>query len=186
MRQIRDVIGTEFFHQVHRFKDHVIGTAVGTVDLVDDDQRLETDLQSLGQHEASLWLGTFSCIDEHQSPVSHPQDAFDFPTEVGVARGVDDVDLHTLVGDRDVLRENRNPALTLQIVRVQQAFLCQFRITEQSALLHQRIDEGRFPMVNVGDNGNVSNLFTTHGTGVLDYRRGNWRVIGRSWFRPDR
>ena len=66
--------------------------------------------------------------------------ALDLATEVGVAGGVDDVDLHPPVGQRDVLGEDRDPALALQLVGVEDALPHQLRLAELSALAQQRVE----------------------------------------------
>ena len=48
-------------------------------------------------------------------------DALDFAAEVGVARRIDEVDLHAFVMDGDVLGEDRDAALALEVVRVEDA-----------------------------------------------------------------
>lgn len=75
------------------------------------------------QHEAGLGHGALKSVDQQQGAVGHTQHALDLTAKVGVARGVDDVDLDVLVLDRDVLGENRNAALALLVVRVQDAVL---------------------------------------------------------------
>ena len=67
--------------------------------------------------------GALGGVDEQNDAVDHLQDTLDLAAEVGVARGVDDVDLDVLVLDRDVLGENRNAALALLVVGIQDAVL---------------------------------------------------------------
>ena len=91
-----------------------------------------------------------------------PQHALDFAAEVGVARRVDDVDLHALVGDGDVLRENRDAALALQIVGVEDAVALQLAVAELAALPQQAVDQRRLAVVDVGDDDDVANVVATH------------------------
>ena len=76
--------------------------------------------------------------------------------------GVDDVDLHTLVGDGRVFRENGDPALALDVVRVHDALLDNLARTEDAALLEKFVHEGCFAVVNVRDDRDISNVVTFH------------------------
>jgi hypothetical protein len=53
---------------------------------------LKTDLQSLADHELGLRHRALGGVDQHDGAVHHRQDTLDLAAEVGVARGVDDVD----------------------------------------------------------------------------------------------
>ncbi len=98
------------------------GIAVWLVDFVDDDDGLEAHLQGLLKHEAGLGHGAFKGVDQQQYAVGHVQNALDLTAKVGVAWGVNDVDLNVLVPNADILGENGDTALTLQIVVVQNQF----------------------------------------------------------------
>ena len=80
--------GEQIEHLVHHFRR----ARVGTVDLVDHDDRPQADLQRLGDDEFGLRQRTFGGVDQHQRAVDHVQDALDLAAEIGVARRVDDVD----------------------------------------------------------------------------------------------
>ena len=64
-------------------------------------------------------IGPFDGVDQQQAAVGHVQHALDLAAEVGVAGGVDDVDLDARVGDGGVLGEDGDAPLALQIVGVQ-------------------------------------------------------------------
>ena len=71
---------------------HTDGVRALAVALVDDDRRLEPRLQRLAQHEAGLGHRALEGVDHEQAAVREAEDAFNLATEVGVARGIDDVD----------------------------------------------------------------------------------------------
>ena len=100
----------------------------------------------------------FGGIDQHQTTVSHFYDPFDFATKVRVAGCVDQVDLHALVRDRNVLGKNCDPTFAFQVVRIEDPFALQFVVAELTALSKQAINEGGFAVINVGDDDNVSNV----------------------------
>ena len=163
VRNLERVLRPEFLEEVQRFHQHVVRPGVGAVDLVDDDDRLEANFQGLGHHEAGLRAGAFEGVDQHQGAVGHPQHALDLAAEVGVAGGVDDVDLRSLVVEGDVLRENRDSAFALEVVGVKDAVALELGVAELSALLEEGVDEGGLPVVDVGDDGNIADVVTSHG-----------------------
>jgi hypothetical protein len=128
------------------------------IDLVDDDDRHAPQRERLAEHEARLRHGTVERIDDEQHTVDHAQDALHLATEVGVARGVDDVDLRFLPPNGSVLREDGDTALTLERVRVHDALGDDLVGLESSRLTQHLIDEGGLPMVDVRDDGNVPYL----------------------------
>ena len=79
-----------------------------------------------------------------------------------MARGVDDVDLNVLVLDRDVLGENRDAALALLVVGVQDAILDLLVGTEGVRGTQELIDHRRLTVVDVGDNGDVPQIVYAH------------------------
>ena len=135
---------------------------VGAIDLVDDHQRPQPALERLRQHEAGLRHGPFGRIDQHQGPVGHPQHAFHLAAEIGVAGRVDDVDLHALVGDGDILGQDRDAALAFQIVGVEDLLADQLAFAEPPALAQHAIDQARLAVVDVGDDGHVADVVATH------------------------
>ena len=92
--------GVERGEQVEDLVEHLDRPRVGPVDLVDDDDRLEPDLERLDDHELGLRQRPLGGVDQHQRAVDHVEDALDLAAEIGVARRVDDVDARVLPEDR--------------------------------------------------------------------------------------
>ncbi len=86
------VVGAERDEQVEDLVDDPVGLAVGAVALVDDHRGLEPSLERFAQHEPCLGHGALKGIDDQEAAVGEAEDAFDLAAEVGVARGIDDVD----------------------------------------------------------------------------------------------
>src|SRR6266699_7096743 len=99
----------EIKHQVERFARF----RVLSVDLVNDDDGLETILQRLAQNETSLRLRTIVSVHYQQNAIDHFHDPFNFTAEVGVTGRVYDVDTITVPLKRRVLRPNGDPLLAL-------------------------------------------------------------------------
>ena len=131
-------------------------TLVGAVDLVDDDDNAVAELERLAEHEARLRHGALGGVDEQNDAVDHLQDTLDLAAEVGVARGVDDVDLRVAVAHGGILGQDRDAALALQIVGVHNAVDDLLIFTVDAALLEHLVDQGGLAVVNVGDDGDVS------------------------------
>src|SRR5256714_13171632 len=82
----------EIKDQVERFARF----RVLSVDLVNDDDGLETILQRLAQNETSLRLRSVVGIDYQQHAIDHLHDPLDFTAEVGVAGSVYNIDAVTI------------------------------------------------------------------------------------------
>ena len=88
--------------------------------------------------------------------------ALDLAAEVGVAGRVDDVDAHALPGDGGVLGEDRDAALALERVGVERALLHDLAAAERAGLLEQPVDERGLAVVDVRDDGDVSDVTALH------------------------
>ena len=90
------------------------------------------------------------------------QNALYLAAEIGVAGRVDDVDTGHIRAmfphHRGTFRQNRDPALFLKVVRIHDAFFDALVVAEGPALLHNRINQGRFAVVDVRDNRDVSKV----------------------------
>lgn len=149
--------GVEREHQVEDlFVDH-LGAAVGLVDLVDDDDGLLAQRQRLLQHETRLGHRPLEGVDEQQHAVAHVEHALHLAAEVGVSRGVDDVDFVVLVDDRNVLRENRDTAFTFQVVVVQNQFAGLLGVVAQNVSgKYHFVNERGLSVVHVCNNGDIA------------------------------
>ena len=162
VREIELLVGRVQFEE--KLEDHVedlVGTGIFTVDFVDHHDRLETVLHRLAQNEFGLGLGSLVGVDDKQHTVDHLHDALHLAAEVGVARGVDDVDVVFVPLERGVLRANRNPLLFLEVHRVHDPLLEFLVGLKGSRLTEQLVNQGGFAVVDVGDDSDVANIFHT-------------------------
>ena len=118
-----------------------------------------TQFQSLLQNKTGLGHGAFCSVNQQDNAVDHLQNTLHFAAEVSVAGGVDDIDLVVLVVDGSVLGQNGDAAFTLQVAGVHNTVLGCLVFTVDTALLQQLINQGGFTMVNVGNNGNITDIF---------------------------
>ena len=86
-----------------------------------------------------------------------------------MARGVDHVDnevlavlAQTLAVDSGVLRQNGDAALALLVIGVHDAIRVLAMVAKSAGLLQHSVDEGGFTVINVCDDGYVTELSVTH------------------------
>ncbi len=77
--------------------------------------------EGLGEHVAGLRQRAFGGVDEEDDAVDHLEGALDLAAEVGVAGGVDDVDLGVVVVEGGVLGQDGDAALFFEVVGVHDA-----------------------------------------------------------------
>ena len=146
----------EFVEEIERLVHDPLGSRAGTIDFVHDDDRLQSQRERLARDEPRLRHRPVHCIDEQQDAVDHREHALDLAAEVGVSRRVHDVDVRAVIGHRAVFRENRDPALTLEIVRIHDALDEVLMGRERARLPQQLVDERRLAVVDVGDDRDVA------------------------------
>ena len=79
-----------------------------------------------------------------------------------MARGIDDVDLSTVVHNGSIFCEDSDTSFTLYVVRVHNTLSNVLVLTEHTALLEHLVNEGSLTVVNVGDDSDVSQIFSNH------------------------
>ncbi len=132
--------------------------ASGPVDLVDDDDRLQADLERLADDELGLRHRPFGGVDQHDAPIHHRQDALDLAAEIGVAGRVDDVDAGVLPVDRGRLGEDGDAAFLFEVVGIHGALGDALIVAEGAGLPEQLVDEGGFSMVDVRDDRDITDF----------------------------
>ncbi len=117
-------------------------------------------LERLAEHEAGLRERALGGVHEQHHPVHHRQAALDLAAEVGVARGVDEVELHVAVADRRVLGEDRDAALALLVHRVHDQVGEPLGLVggEHAGLAQHRVDQRGLAVVDVGDDRDVADV----------------------------
>ena len=149
------VIGSELDKEVEHLVDDLLGSCAGTVDLIEHDQRLFAEAERLFQHEARLWHTALKCINEQYNAVHHLQDALYLAAEIGVSGGVYNVDFDAVIHHGGGLGQNRDAALTLEVVGVHDSLLDVLVRSENAALTQQLVDQRRLAVVDVGNDRDV-------------------------------
>ena len=154
------VVGFQRQEQVEDFFQRLGGLRVRAVDLVDDDDRLQPQLQRLGQHELGLRHHRFRRIHQQHHAVDHREDALDLAAEIGVARRVDDVDARAVPFHGGALGQDGDAALALQIVGIHRALRHVLVLAHRARLLQQLVDQRRLAMVDMGDDRDIADIHT--------------------------
>ena len=82
-----------------------MAACIFAVDLVDDDNRLQIQVEGFLQDELCSRQRTLCCVHKQQHAVHHRQRTLHLAGEVCVTGCIDDVDLEVFVVDGRVLRE---------------------------------------------------------------------------------
>ncbi len=160
--------GTQIHHEVQGVVHYLLRARARAVDLVHHDHDSQACVDGMAQHEASLGHGALEGVHQKQGRVCHAQHALHLAAKVCVARGVDDVDLHALVLDGDIFSQNGDAALALLVVGVENTIFYLLVCPEGIGCAQQLVHQRGLAMVDVGDNGNVSQVLLQHRTHFHD------------------
>ena len=132
------------------------------VDLVDDGDDLEVVLdREVGVGER-LRLDPLRGVDDEDGALARLERARDLVREVHVPRRVDEVELVALPVDAHRLCLDRDPALALELHRVEQ-LVAHLALGDGLRQLEDPVRERRLPVVDVGDDREVADPALVHG-----------------------
>ena len=106
--------------------------------------------------------GALARVNQQKNAIHHLQRPLDFAAEVAVTGGVDNVDLHSLITNTGRLGENRDSALALESIRVEDTFHNLFIGPENAALPQHGIYQSRLSVIDVSDDRYVTNSIVRH------------------------
>ena len=122
---------------------------------------------ALPTHELGLRQHPFGGIDQHDRPVHHVQDTLHLAAEIGMARRVDDVDPRIIPHHRGALRQDGDATLLLQVVAVQRPIRHLLMLPERARLAEQLVHQRGLPVIDMGDNSDVTNLHAVLAFGMV-------------------
>ena len=157
------LISIQLDEEVQHLVHNLLHALVGTVDFIDNHDGLQMCLQGLAQHVFGLGHRALIGINQKQHAINHVQHALHLAAKIGMARGIQNINLHAIMHNSGIFGQNSNATLTLQIVGVHNALFHMLVSTEHAALLQHRINQGGLAMVNVGNNGYITNIVSNHG-----------------------
>ncbi len=157
VREVQLLVGGAQFHeQVEDLVQGSVRVATVAVDLVHDNNWLQVQLESFLQDKSCLGHGAVERVDHKQNAVNRGEHPFDLAAEVGVSWRVHDVDEVPFVGNRGVLRKDRDATFAFEVIVVHHAFGDFLVFAEGASLAKKLVDKGCLPMVDVRDDGDVS------------------------------
>src|SRR5690606_10071185 len=133
--------------EVERLVEYPARPGAVTIDLVYDDQGLQSPGEGLLSDEARLRHWSVHGVDQQQDTVDHRQDAFYFTAEIGVARRIHDIDVVIVPVERGVLGKNGDATLPFQHVRIHDPVGRGSARSQGAGLLQQLVDERGFAVV---------------------------------------
>ena len=148
----------EFDEEIENLVQDFVRTRVFSVDLVDDNNRLQFVLHRLAQNKTRLCLWPIVRIDNKQHAVHHFHDPLDFAAEIGVTRCIDDVDPITVPLKSCVLRANRDSFFALEIHRIHHALFNLLIGAKRARLAQQLIDQRRLAVIDVRNDSDITDL----------------------------
>ena len=122
--------------------------------------RAQAEFERLAEDELGLRHHPFLGVDQQQGRIDHAEDPLDLAAEIGVARGVDDVDPRLAGGaapqNRGRLGQDGDAALALLVVGIHRPLEVRLVGAEHPRLRQQLIDQGRLAVIDVSDDGDVA------------------------------
>ena len=163
-----DVLG-QAEQQVGGLTDDFGDSGVRTIGLVhaQDDRKL--GFEGLAQHETGLRQRALGSVDEQHDAIDHGDATLHLATEIGVARGIDDVEgdafrMAVLGGQRagvlhrGVLGEDGDALLAFQIVGIHHTVRDFLTLVEHVGLGQHRVDQGGLTVIDVCHNRYISDI----------------------------
>ena len=152
------IICTELDEEIEYHINYLIGTSVGTVDLVDTYDRLKTHLKSLTKNESRLGHGTVESIYYEENRIYHLEYSLNLTAEVSVSRSINDVDPDALIINGRILGKDRDASLSLEIIAVHDLLYDLLILSIDTCLLEHGIYDSSLTVVNVCDDGDVAHI----------------------------
>ena len=152
------VIGVQRREEVEHLVDHFLMARIGAVDLVDRDDRAQTQLQGLADDELRLRHRTFCGIDENNGRIDHVEDSLHLAAEIGVAGRIDDIDARALPFHGGALRHDGDAAFLLEVIGIHDALDDARVLTERARLRQKLVNQRGLAMVDVGNNGDIAHF----------------------------
>ena len=137
---------------------HAHRVGAGPVDLVHDDDRGAAQCQRLPQHEPRLRHRAVEGVHHEQHAVNHAQNPLNFAAEIGVAGRINNIDFRPVPTHARVLREDGDPALAFERIRVHHALGDDLILAKGSGLSQHLVHERCLAVIDVGDDGDVAYL----------------------------
>jgi hypothetical protein len=145
-----------------------------TIDLVDNDDGLDTLGQGLTENGLGLDTDTLDTVNDDKGTIGDTESGSDLGREINVTRGIDQVDQELvtigLLGDiSDILLDqlkvhgnggtlDGNTTLLFIITSIGESHVTSLGTSDNTGLGDEGIGQGGFTVIDVGDNGHVTDV----------------------------
>ena len=150
------LVRIEIDKKVVNLINDLLDPGVTAVDLIDDDHNGQLFCEGFFNDKSCLRKRSLTGIDQQNGPIDHIQAAFNLTAEIRMPGRINDIDLDVVVPYGRILRHDGNPPLPFEIHRVHHPLCDLLILPEGASLLEHGINEGRFTMINVGNDNNIS------------------------------
>ena len=157
-----------FFHteQVVELHHHAINLRAGQVNFVNHGNDEQIVLHSEENIANGLGFNPLRRIDEEQRPFTRGETARDLIRKIDMTRRIDEIEFVNLTIWRRVIHANGvrfdgNTPLAFEVHAVEHLIL-HLKFAQRLRLLEQPISQGRFSVINMRDNGKISNILKIH------------------------
>ncbi len=137
--------GIQIDKQFQHFINNFPWPRLRAVDFIDAYDNGKLQFQSLAQNEFCLRHSAFKGVHDENNAVYHFQDALHLAAEIGMARSIDNIDFGIFINNGSGVHNTFRNFLIF---------------TENAALFQQFVHQCSLAVVNVGDNSNVSYVFS--------------------------
>ena len=148
--------GVEFEEEFKDLIENLLGIGVFAIDLIENNDGFGTDFEGFAENELGLGLRTLGGINDKEDAVDHAEDAFDLSTEIGVARGIDNVDADVVIFEGGVFGFDGDAPFPLEVHGVHHAFGDNLVGAESTRLAKELIHESGLAVIDVGNDCNIS------------------------------
>src|SRR5215469_13064600 len=156
-RELELVIpGRQLKKQILGPGQHLVDAGISTIDLVDDQNWLESKLKGLLEDEASLRHRSLDRVHQQEASIGHIQNTLHLAAKIGMSRRVDDIDLYAPIDNSGILGQYGDASLTLEIIRVHDQLTDLLVLAKDLALLEQPVYQRSLTVIHVSNDGYVA------------------------------
>ena len=154
----------QIHEQLEDLVHDLLGPRLRAVDLVDADDDRQIQRKGFLQDKFRLRHCPFKGIDEKNDAVDHFQDTLYLAAEIRMAGSIYNIDLDSVVFNRSILGENRDPPFALDRPGIHDTFTDLLVIAEHTALTEHTVHERRLPVIYMRYDCYISDIFSLHQT----------------------
>src|SRR5208282_6874498 len=152
-------LGVEIDKKVVNLVQNFLRTGIGTVDFINDENRLQVRFESFAEYVTRLRQRAFAGVNQQHDAVDHLERALHLAAKIGVAGRIHNIDFDARIKHGRVLGKNSDAALAFQIVRVHDALGHGLVVAEGATLSKHGVNQRGFAVVHVGNDGDVADAW---------------------------